>query len=268
MANKHIPTFESFIGSQKLKEGFLDGYISSEMIRDEVIKLFEMGLGIKKVYAQLKKSPLLKGTKHDFNGVLIRIEKYSGEIGNKDATSINIWEPKNKMKAIDAHQKEHGFPLEVGNDAVIRNDRQKRFAIYMGFWESPKGKTRKWKVSDFLPLSESGDYGLGDGHSEKWGPVLDAMKVDYLDDLVWLGTYFPEIVEEEGKEIKSFELDSLGDSEEDPHGDVDISIYKWKGMLLAEHSDDYRYTGTLCKAKEAVKLAKLLENDEYIDLAE
>ena len=264
---KYVPTFESFIGSQKLKEGFLDGYISSEMIRDEVIKLFEMGLGIKKVYAKLKKSPLLKGTKHDFNGVLIRIEKYSGEIGRKEATSINIWEPKNEEKAMSTHQKEHGFPLDTSNDAVIRNDYQKRFAIYMGFWENPKGQpSKKWKVNDFLPLSASGDEGLGDGAEEKWRPVLDAMNVSYLDDLVWLGTYFPEIVQEEGKEVKSFDLDDLGD--EDPHGDVSISIYKWKGMLLAEHTDDYRYYGTLCKAKDSVKLAKLLENDEGIDLGE
>ena len=267
---KHIPTFESFIGSQKLKEGFLDGYISSNMITDEVIKLFDMGLGIKKVYAKLKKSPLLKGIKHDFNGVLIRIEKYSGEIGRKEATSINILEPKNKEKAMATHQKEHGFPLDTSNDAVIRVDSQmngKRFGIYMGFWENPKGQpSKKWKVNDFMPLVDSGDYGLGDGADEKWGPVLDAMGAYYVDDLVWLGEYFPGIVEEEGKKVKSFELDSLGD--EDPHGDVDINIYKWKGMLLAEHSDDYQYYGTLCKAKDSVKLAKLLENDEEINLGE
>ena len=139
------------------------------------------------------------------------------------------------------------------------------FESFMG---SPKlNEARNWKVRDFMSLSESGDYGLGgDEADSKWEEVLDAMKTSNLDDLVWLGAYFPEIVGEEGKFLDSYDLDSFGD--EDPHGDVEISIFKWKGMLLASHDDDYQYSGTLCNVKDAVKLAKLLEGDEGIDLGE
>ena len=94
--------------------------------------------------------------------------------------------------------------------------------------------------------------------------MLDAFGVSYPDDLVWLGEYFPETVEEKGRLVKSFSLGGFGD--EDPHGDADVSIYKWKGMLLGWHDDDYRYSATLCRAKDAVKLASLLEDDESLDI--
>ena len=256
---KYVPTFESFIGSQKLNEEATRGQIVGE-----VEKLFDSGLGIKKVYDQMKKSGVLKGLEHDFNGFLIRIKK-DGDMG---ATSINILElGSGEKKAKETHQKEHGFPLDASNDTVILRDYSGKFAIYRGQWESTKKKAKTYKVSDFLPLSASGDNGLGGPEAEaKWEPVLKAFGVADLGDLVWLGAYFPEIVEEEGKGVKSFSLDGFGD--EDPHGDADISIYKWKGMLLASHGDDYRYSGTLCKAKDAVKLAKLLEGDEGIDIGE
>jgi len=254
---RYVPTFESFIGSQKLNEEATRGQIV-----DEVEKLFDSGLGIKKVYDQMKKSGVLKGLEHDFNGFLIRIKK-DGDMG---ATSINILElGSGEKKAKETHQKEHGFPLDASNDTVILRDYRGKFGIYRGMWEFKKKKAKTYKVSDFMPLSDSGDYGLGGPEAEaKWAPVLKAFGVRSMDDLVWLGEYFPEIILEEGKVVKSFELDGVGD--EDPHGDVSIDIYKWKGMLLAMHDDDYRYSGTLCKAKDSVKLAKLLENDEGIDL--
>ena len=267
MANfKYLPTFESFIGSQKLNEEATRGQIV-----DEVEKLFDSGLGIKKVYDQMKKSGVLKGLEHDFNGFLIRIKK-DGDMG---ATSINILElGSGEKKAKETHQKEHGFPLDASNDTVILRDYSGKFAIYRGMWEFKKKKAKTYKVSDFTPLSASGDSGmgflgnkggLGGPEAEaKWEPVLKAFGVADLGDLVWLGEYFPEIVEEEGTSVKSFSLDGFGD--EDPHGDADISIYKWKGMLLASHDDDYRYSGTICKAKDAPKLASLLEDDEGLSM--
>ena len=266
MANfKYVPTFESFIGSPKLNEAYSKGALI-----DGIEKIMNSGVGIKKAYDQMKKSGLLKfrieeaGLKvldHDFNGVLIRI-KTSLEYGY---TSINVWEHKDKEEAMSTHKKEHGFPLDTDSAAVILND--DKYSIFRGQWESKKAKARKWKVRDFLSLSESGDYGLGgDEADSKWSSVLDVMKASSLDDLVWLGTYFPEIVEEEGKMVDSYDLDGFGD--EDPHGDVSISVFKWKGMLLASHDDDYQYSGTLCNVKDAVKLAKLLEGDEGIDIGE
>ena len=261
---KHVKLFEAFVASQKLNEGFQGPLV------DGIEELMASGIGIKKAYDQMKKSGLLnfnpsKGLKaldHDFNGFLIRI-KTSSETGY---TSINVWDPKDEKKAMSTHQKEHGFPLDDGNDAniVYMPDQYK---IYRGQWEFEKKKAKTYKVSDFLPLSESGDNGLGGDEADaKWEPVLDTFGVSYLDDLVWLGAYFPEIVEEEGKGVKSFDLGGFGDK--DPHGDVSISVFKWKGMLLASHDDDYRYSGTLCKAKDSVKLAKLLEGDEGIDIGE
>lgn len=261
---KYVPTFESFIGSQKLNEGFHGPLI------DGIEEIMASGIGIKKAYDQMKKSGLLKFKPskgfdvldHDFNGVLIRIK--TGHSMGYD--TINVWEPKDEKKAMSTHQKEHGFPLDTSNDANIVN-MPRKYSIYRGQWEDYFKKAKTYKVSDFLPLSESGFNGLGGDEADaKWSPVLDAFGVSYLDDLVWLGAYFPEIVEEEGKGVKSFSLDGFGD--EDPHGDADISIYKWKGMLLASHHDDYRYSGTLCEAKDAVKLAKLLEGDEGIDIGE
>tara|TARA_B100001248_G_C27364736_1_gene448355 strand:- start:455 stop:1243 length:789 start_codon:yes stop_codon:yes gene_type:complete len=261
---KYVPTFESFIGSQKLNEGFWGPVI------DGFVELLDTGIGVEKAYDQMKKSRVLKGIETDFNGYLLRIKVDGKDNKGNKRTSINIWDKENVKKAEETHQKEHGFPLDRENSSVIRNSSSTAelpWSIYRGDWEKPmKNKAKKWKVNDFMPLVDSGDYGLGDGADIKWSPVLAAMGAYYVDDLVWLGTYFPEIVEKEGKKVKSFDLDSLGD--EDPHGDVEINIYKWKGMLLAEHSDDYQYYGTLCKAKDSVKLAKLLENDEEIDLGE
>ena len=265
---KHVKLFEAFLASQKLNP--LNEFLSKGALVDGIEKIMDSGIGIKKAYDEMKKSGLLdfkpsKGLialEHDFNGFLIRIKTAS----TYGYTSINVWEPKDKKKAEETHKKEHGFPLDTDNDAVILNDWDDRYSIYRGQWEYKKKKAKKWKVSDFLPLSSSGDYGLGDGADAKWSPVLDAMNVDYINDLVWLGAYFPEIVEEEGKEVKSFDLDSFGD--EDPHGDVSISVYKWKGMLLAMHDDDYQYSGTLCDANDSVKLAKLLADDEGIDIGE
>ena len=254
---KHVKLFEAFVASHKVNE-----FLSKGALIDGIEKIMDSGIGIKKAYDQMKKSGLLNGLESDFNGFLIRIKK-DGDMG---ATSINVWEPKDKEKAKQTHKKEHGFPLDTENKAVILNDYHDKYSIYLGQWDSTKAKAKKWKVRDFLPLSDSGDYGLGDGADAKWSPVLAAMNVDYINDLVWLGAYFPEIVEEEGKEVKSFDLDSFGD--EDPHGDVSISVYKWKGMLLAMHHDDYQYAGTLCDANDSVKLAKLLEGDEGIDIGE
>ena len=260
---KHLQLFEAFVASQKLNEGFHGPLV------DGIEELMASGIGIKKAYDQMKKSGLLnfnpsKGLTardHDFNGFLIRI-KTGSEAGY---TSINVWDPKDEKKAKESHQKEHGFPLDDGNDANIVYMEQ--YKIYRGQWEAFKAIARTFKLRDFLPLSESGDNGLGGDEADaKWEPVLDAFGVSNLDDLVWLGAYFPEIVEEEGKGVKSFNLDGFGD--EDPHGDVSISVFKWKGMLLASHDDDYRYSGTLCKAKDSVKLAKLLEGDEGIDIGE
>ncbi len=271
---KHVKLFEAFLASQKLNP--LNEFLSKGALVDGIEKIMDSGIGIKKAYDEMKKSGLLdfnppKGLialEHDFNGFLIRIKTVS----TYGYTSINVWEPKDKKKAEETHKKEHGFPLDTDNDAVILNDYHDKYAIYRGQWESKKKKAKKYKVSDFLPLSESGDYGLGGDEADaKWEPVLGAFGVANLDDLVWLGEYFPEIVEEEGKEVKSFSLDSFGDKDPnrpDPHGDVDISIYKWKGMLLAMHDDDYRYSGTLCKAKDAPKLASLLADDEGLDIYE
>jgi len=261
---KHVKLFEAFVASQKLNEGFHGPLI------DGIEEIMASGIGIKKAYDQLKKSGLLiwspsKGLKvmdYDFNGVLIRIRTSH----NMGYDTINVWEPKDDKKAMSTHQKEHGFPLDKSNDANI-SYMPGQYRIYRGQWEYTKKKAKTYKVSDFLPLSESGDNGLGGPEAEaKWEPVLKAFGVADLGDLVWLGEYFPEIVEEEGKGVKSFSLDGFGD--EDPHGDADISIYKWKGMLLASHDDDYRYSGTLCKAKDAVKLAKLLEDDEGLSMYE
>ena len=258
---KHLKLFEAFVDSQKLNEGFYGPLI------DGIEELMGSGIGIKKAYDQMKKSGLLnwspsKGLNvmdYDFNGFLIRI-KTGSEAGY---TSINVWDPKDEKKAKESHQKEHGFPLDVSNDAqIVYMDSHK---LYRGQWESTKEIAKTFKLRDFTPLSDSGDSGLGGDEADaKWEPVLDAFGVSNLDDLVWLGEYFPEIVEEEGKSVDSFSLDSFGD--EDPHGDADVSIYKWKGMLLAMHDDDYRYSATLCKAKDAVKLANLLQNDEGLDI--
>ena len=264
---KYVPTFESFTDSQKLNEGFHGPVIEG------FEELLNTGIGVEKAYDQMKKSGLLsfkpsKGLTvldHDFNGYLLRIR-----LGSVPGyTSINIWDKENEKKAEETHQKEHGFPLDTENRSVILNgyeDGKGTWSIYGGQWKKPnKNKAKKYKVSDFTPLSDSGDNGLGgDEADSKWESVLDAFGVSYLDDLVWLGDYFPEIVEEEGRSVKSFSLDSFGD--EDPHGDADVSIYKWKGMLLGWHDDDYQYSATLCKAKDAVKLAKLLQNDEDIDI--
>ena len=261
---KHLQLFEAFVASQKLNEGFQGPLV------DGIEELMASGIGIKKAYDQMKKSGLLnfnpsKGLTardHDFNGFLIRI-KTGSEAGY---TSINVWDPKDEKKAKESHQKEHGFPLDDGNDANIVY-MPEQYKIFRGQWKAFKAIARTFKLRDFLPLSESGDNGLGGDEADaKWEPVLDAFGVSNLDDLVWLGAYFPEIVEEEGKGVKSFNLDGFGD--EDPHGDVSISVFKWKGMLLASHDDDYRYSGTLCKAKDSVKLAKLLEGDEGIDIGE
>ena len=258
---KHVKLFEAFVASQKLNEGFHGPLI------DGIEELMGSGIGIKKAYDQMKKSGLLdfkpsKGLNtldYDFNGVLIRIK--TGSVAGY--TSINVWDPKDEKKAKESHQKEHGFPLDASNDAqVVYMDAYK---IYRGQWESTKEIARTFKLRDFTPLSDSGDYGLGgDEANAKWEPVLDAFGVSNLDDLVWLGEYFPEIAAEEGKSVKSFSLGSFG--AKDPHGDADVSIYKWKGMLLGWHDDDYQYSATLCKAKDAVKLAKILQNDEDIDI--
>jgi len=258
---KHLKLFEEFVASQKLNEGFHGPVV------DGIEKIMGSGIGIKKAYDQMKKSGLfsfnpskgLSVLNHDFNGFLIRIK-----IGTIPGyTSINIWDPKDEKKAKESHQKEHGFLLDTGKDANISPSGQ--YKIYGGQWESTKPKARTYKLKDFLPLSDSGDNGLGgDEADSKWEPVLDAFGVSYLDDLVWLGEYFPETVEEEGRSVKSFSLDSFGD--EDPHGNADVSIYKWKGMLLGWHDDDYRYSATLCRAKDAVKLASLLEDDESLDI--
>lgn len=268
MANfKYIPTFESFTNSSKLNEGFWGPII------DGFEDLLDTGIGVEKAYDQMKKSGLLnfnppKGLltlDHDFNGYLLRIKVSGKDNKGNQRTSINIWDKENVRNAEKTHQKEHGFPLDRENSSVILNGDE--YSIYRGDWEeSKKKKAKKWKVRDFLPLSDSGDSGLGDGADDKWSPVLDAMNVDYINDLVWLGAYFPEIVEEEGKLVDIFDLDSLG--YEDPHGDVSIAVFKWKGMLLGQHDDDYSYSGTLCDAKDAVKLAKLLEGDEGIDIGE
>lgn len=263
---KHIKLFEAFVSSQKLNEA-----LSKGALIDGIERIMDSGIGIKKAYDQMKEEELLvwspaKGIKvidYSFDGVLIRI-KTPSEAGY---TSINVWEPKDKEKAKESHQKEHGFPLDTDNDAMIVNDWDDKYSIYRGQWESTKPIAKKWKVRDFLPLSDSGDYGLGGDEADaKWEQVLDTFGVSSLDDLVWLGEYFPEIVQKEGKEVESFSLDDFGDK--DPHGDVEISIFKWKGMLLAMHDDDYRYSGTLCKAKDSVKLAKLLEGDEGINIGE
>jgi hypothetical protein len=254
---KHVKLFEDFLNESLSKGPLVDG----------IEKIMDSGIGIKKAFDQMKKSGLLmwspaKGLKvqdYGFDDFLIRI-KITTEAGY---TSINVWEPKNVEKAKEIHQKEHGFPLDTDKDALIAES--DKFAIYRGQWESTKAIARTFKLRDFPPLSDSGDSGLsGDEADAKWEPVLDAFGVSSLDDLVWLGEYFPEIAAKEGKSVDSFSLDSFGDK--DPHGDVDFSIYKWKGMLLGRHDDDYRYYATLCKAKDALKLAKLLQNEEDIDI--
>jgi len=257
---KHVKLFEAFVASQKLNEGW------NGPIIDGFEELLNTGIGVEKAYDQMKKSGVLKGLETEFNGYLLRIK--TGFKGY-EYTSINIWDKENVKKAEETHQKEHGFPLDREKSSTILNsyeDGKGGWSIYGGQWSKPnKNKAKKYKVSDFTPLSDSGDDGLGgDEADSKWEPVLDAFGVSYLDDLVWLGEYFPEIVEEEGRLVKSFSLDGFGD--EDPHGDADVSIYKWKGMLLGWHDDDYRYSATLCRAKDVVKLASLLEDDESLDI--
>ena len=122
------------------------------------------------------------------------------------------------------------------------------------------------KLNENTYLSDSGD-GVMDGSPEaeaKWAPVLKAFGVRSMDDLVWLGEYFPEIVREEGKKVKGFTLDNYGD--EDPHGEVDFNVFKWNGMLIGEHDDELQYRAALCKEKDVSKWMKILKDDEDIDL--
>ena len=136
---------------------------------------------------------------------------------------------------------------------------------YIPTFESFIG-SQKLNENDYTYLSDSGD-GVMDGSSEaeaKWAPVLKAFGVRSMDDLVWLGEYFPEIILEEGKKVKGFTLDNYGD--EDPHGEVDFNVFKWNGMLIGYHDDEMQYTATLCKEKDASKWVRILKDDEDIDL--
>ena len=214
---KYVPTFESFIGSQKLNEGYWGPVI------DGFEELLNTGIGVEKAYDQMKKSGVLKGLETDFNGYLLRIKVDGKDNKGNVRTSINIWEQGNVKKAEETHKKEHGFPLDREYSSVILNSSstdERAWSIYRGDWEKPM-KARTFKLRDFTPLSDSGDSGLGGDEADaKWEPVLNAFGVSNLDDLVWLGEYFSEIVAKEGKAVKSFSLDSFGD--EDPHGDADV----------------------------------------------
>ena len=137
---------------------------------------------------------------------------------------------------------------------------------YVPTFESFIG-SQKLNENYYTYLDDSGD-GVMSGSPEaeqKWAPVLKTFGVKEMNDLVWLGEYFPdEIVEEEGKMVKGFTLDSYGD--EDPHGEVDFIVYKLNGMLIGYHDDELDYTATLCKEKDVKKWQKILKDDEDIDL--
>ena len=181
---------------------------------------------------------------------------YTGVI--KDGTECYLDERGNDYKGTQPTIAISDNDFEIGESVKTNFKYVPTFESFIG--------SQKLNENDYTYLSDSGD-GVMDGSPEaeaKWAPVLKAFGVRSMDDLVWLGEYFPEIILEEGKKVKGFTLDNYGD--EDPHGEVDFNVFKWNGMLIGYHDDEMQYYATLCKEKDASKWIRILKDDEDIDL--
>ena len=132
------------------------------------------------------------------------------------------------------------------------------------------------KVNENFTLLDSFDeYGWSDEYDGKYFPITNALN-GLMDDLVWITDNFPDFIQDEGKLVKKYQMDGLdsptdydGDEVEDPHGDVDFSLYKYKGLKIGWFTDDYGYSAGLCHERDVKKWTKIIKDmgeEEYLDV--
>ena len=132
------------------------------------------------------------------------------------------------------------------------------------------------KVNENFTLLDAFDeYGWSDEYDGKYFPITNALN-GLMDDLVWITDNFPDFIQEEGKLVKKYQMDGLdspedydGEEIEDPHGDVDFSLYKYKGLKIGWFTDDYGYSAGLCHERDVKKWTKIIKDmgeEEYLDV--
>lgn len=132
------------------------------------------------------------------------------------------------------------------------------------------------KVNENFTLLDAFDeYGWSDEYDGKYFPITNALN-GLMDDLVWITDNFPDFIQEEGKLVKTYQMKGLdspedydGNEVEDPHGDVDFSLYKYKGLKIGWFTDDYGYSAGLCHERDVKKWTKIIKDmgeEEYLDV--
>lgn len=261
---KHIKLFEAFVASQKLNEAEYTEKIPKKLI-DEIVKIYSTVRVNDDYYDKLHDAGLLKGLESISNGYLTRIQ-----IGKE---SINIVELNNLDAAKRSHEKWAKGPLDMSNSALIVKFEggDGEFAIYRGMWRLTKQKaikaTTKYDANDFSTLEMSYDESTEGGPNaadlKKWQPILKAFGVKEMSDLVWLADALPDSsnFQDGSKSVKSYSLKSTGDTDQDPHDDVDFDLIEYKGLLIGDHSDDMRFSNTLVRAKDVQKWGDIYQEE-------
>ena len=145
---------------------------------------------------------------------------------------------------------------------------------YVPTFESFIGGSQKVN-ENFTLLDSFDEYGWSDEYDGKYFPITNALN-GLMDDLVWITDNFPDFIQDEGKLVKKYAMDGLDspkdyDDEEveDPHGDVDFSLYKYKGLKIGWFTDEYGYSAGLCHERDVKKWTKIIKDmgeEEYLDV--
>ena len=156
---------------------------------------------------------------------------------------------------------------------VYESNKNDKAMKYMPTFESFIGSQKVNENSTLLDTFD--EYGWSDEYDDKYYDITSALG-GMMDDLVWITDNFPDFIQEEGKLVKSYQMDGLdsptdydGEEVEDPHGDVEFSLYKYKGLKIGWFTDDYGYSAGLCHERDVKKWTKIIKDmgeEEYLDV--
>ena len=146
----------------------------------------------------------------------------------------------------------------------------KHLHLFEAFVASQKLNEEKYNPEYFARLDFSWDESPGPlsaADLKKWAPVLKALKVKKVWDLIWFADALPDSdnFENDSKFLKSFSLKDTGEQDQDPHGGVDLSVVKYKGLLAGDHSDDMDFQGVLIRIEDIDAWGKIYQEEDCED---
>jgi len=156
----------------------------------------------------------------------------------------------------------NGSELFVFEDGEVYESKQAM--KYMPTFESFIGSQ---KVNENATLLDSFDeYGWSDEYDNKYYDITSALG-GAMDELVWITDGLPDFIQEMGKLVKEYKMDGLdsptdydGEEVEDPHGDAELSLFKYKGLKIGHFTDEMAYSACLCHERDVKKWTKIIKD--------